>query len=300
MVKSIQNVLEHEEIHNIDELSTGLFNNTYKVNTANNLYILKVAPHLQADVFFPERDLMRREQSLATTLRSACKLIPRYCAFFNVGERQAFLQEYVHGKLWYEHHEKFSKKENQRIWYQLGKISKNLHSCTGQEFGYPRPGQRFKKWSLFIQNMVNELAQDAKNKQLDISSLLRFSGMLVSFSDRLDKNHQAKLCHGDLWSRNIIVDGEGDNIHIKALIDCERAYWGDPLSEWVFVLSEIPDAFWQGYGQNLLKQADPVCVAIYQGMYFMLNILEDVRIAASPTTAQNHLDKVIEYLSTQA
>lgn len=247
-------------------------------------------------IFFPERNLMLREQGLIPSLQNASDLIPQYYAFFNVGERLAFLQEYVSGKLWFEHFENLSQSENRRIWYQLGKVSKDLHKVSGANFGYPAPNKTFHKWSLFIDDMVHGLIQDAKKKQLDTVSLTLFHKLVAHFSAKLDKHNIAKLCHGDLWSRNIIIDGEGENIHIKALIDCERAYWGDPLSEWVFVLSEIPEAFWQGYGQNLLKQADPVCVAIYQGMYFILNILEATRVDTSTKIAQGHLNKVIEKL----
>ena len=85
------------------------------------------------------------------------------------------------------------------------------------------------------------------------------------------------LLHGDLWPRNVIIDGEGADIHLNAVFDAERAFWGDPVSDWVLILYGVPEAFWQGYGENLPKTRDPVCIAIYKGMYFILNILEAVR-----------------------
>lgn len=67
------------------------------------------------------------------------------------------------------------------------------------------------------------------------------------------------------------------DIHIKAVFDGERAFWGDPLSDWVLLLYDVPESFWQGYGENLLNTGDPARIAIYKGMYFILNILEAAR-----------------------
>jgi hypothetical protein len=47
------------------------------------------------------------------------------------------------------------------------------------------------------------------------------------------------------------------------------------------ILYDVPDTFWQGYGENLLNTRDPACIAIYKGMYYILNIIEAVRFQES-------------------
>jgi aminoglycoside phosphotransferase (APT) family kinase protein len=47
----------------------------------------------------------------------------------------------------------------------------------------------------------------------------------------LDKVKTPKLLNDDLWPRNVIIDGVGEDIYLKAVIDGERAFWGDPISD---------------------------------------------------------------------
>ncbi|MFT5676682.1 MAG: hypothetical protein ACI808_002628 [Paraglaciecola sp.] len=58
----------------------------------------------------------------------------------------------------------------------------------------------------------------------------------------------------------------------------------------------MPDAFWKGYGENLLKASDPTCLAIYQGMYFILNIIEAVRFKESDEEPRKWLFALNEVL----
>ena len=41
------------------------------------------------------------------------------------------------------------------------------------------------------------------------------------------------LVHFDLWDGNILVESDPAGHRIGALIDAERAFWGDPLAEFV-------------------------------------------------------------------
>lgn len=62
----------------------------------------------------------------------------------------------------------------------------------------------------------------------------------------------------------------------------------------------MPDTFWQGYGENLLNTRDPACIAIYKGMYYILNILEAVRFHEScdePRKRLSAVNKELEKLS---
>ena len=273
--------LSDEKVLQVVELKAGLFNNTYRVETSQNAYILKVAPREDACVFYNERYLMQRERSMSQKLQSISPLIPNYLSFFKIGDRDAFLQPLIKGRLWSEVISSLSEIENTKLWRQLGEFANKLHQCAGDQFGYPSPGKSFTCWSQFIADNVKGMVEDCERHNVLCVEIETYLRHLPHFYQALDEVKTPKLLHGDIWPRNVIVDGEGLDISIKAVIDGERAFWGDPVSDWVLILYGVPDAFWQGYGKNLAEISDPACIAIYKGMYFILNILESVRFQIS-------------------
>jgi aminoglycoside phosphotransferase (APT) family kinase protein len=284
--------LSGEEVVEVTELNTGLFNSTYRVSTSHNAYILKVAPDSNANVFYNERYLMQRERSISQQLQSVSPLIPDYLSFFRVGNRDAFLQPLIQGRLWHDVICLLSETENRLLWTQLGAFARQLHNIRGEQFGYPAPFKGFTRWSQFIVDNVEGLVEDCRQHNVFCEEVETYVGCLKQLHDALDQVKMAKLLHGDLWPRNVIIDGTGEGIHLKAVIDGERAYWGDPVSDWVLILYGVPDAFWQGYGYNLLKASDPACIAIYKGMYFIVNILEAVRFEESSQEPRKRLAMV--------
>tara|TARA_B110000037_G_scaffold220214_1_gene287248 strand:- start:1471 stop:2439 length:969 start_codon:yes stop_codon:yes gene_type:complete len=284
--------LSGERVIKVTELKAGLFNNTYRVNTSHRTYILKVAPARGAKVFYNERYLMQRERTISQQLQSVSPLIPEYLSFFKISDRDAFLQPSIEGMLWHEVISTLSDAENTSLWRQLGVFAKNLHQYSGNEFGYPAPFKGFNRWSEFIADNIEGMVKDCRRHGVSCEEIEIYLRQLKHFTKTLDKVKTPKLLHGDLWPRNVIIDGGGTDIHLKAVIDGERAFWGDPISDWVLILYGVPDAFWQGYGDNLLKTADPACIAIYKGMYFILNILETVRFQESTKEPRRKLSMV--------
>ena len=284
--------LPDEHIVEVTELEAGLFNNVYRVTTADKAYVLKVAPTPDADVFYNERHLMQREQTLAQQLQLVSPLIPRYLSFFSVGDRSAFLQPFVNGRLWDHVNSSLSHSENAELWQQLGKFARTLHSYCGEQFGYPEPLQRFNRWSDFIADNVQGMVEDCRRLGVLCDEIETYCNYLPHFSRQLDEVKTPKLLHGDLWPKNVIIDGAGADIHLKAVLDGERAFWGDPLCDWVLILYGVPEEFWQGYGENLLHTRDPVHIAIYRGMYFLLNILETTRFNESDVVPRERLAEI--------
>lgn len=284
--------LSGEKVIEVTELKAGLFNNTYRVNTSDNAYILKVAPERGADVFYNERYLMQRERSISQQLQSVSPLIPEYLSFFTVGDRDAFLQPLIQGRLWHDVISSLSEAENTLLWNQLGAFARELHHCCWEQFGSPAPCKGFARWSQFIADNVEGTVEDCRRYDVLCEEVEVYQRYLAHFSETLDQVETAKLLHGDLWPRNVIIDGAGAGIHLKAVFDGERAFWGDPVSDWVLILYGVPDAFWQGYGDNLLKASDPACIAIYKGMYFILNIREAVRFQKSVAEPGRRLSMV--------
>ncbi len=292
MRMQLQAALPGESILTVTELDAGLFNNTYRVNTTENRYILKVSPHPDEDVFYHEQQLMRREQTLAPQLQTVSALIPEYLAFFSLDGRDAFLQPLVEGRLWQDALSSLDDAENEILWIQLGAFAREIHTYTGLQFGYPAPRNGFDTWSAFISDNVAGLVHDCQRLGVFHPEIKHYQELQSRFASRLDQIDTPALLHGDLWPRNVIIEGTGEDIHIKAVFDAERAFWGDPLSDWVLILYGVPQAFWQGYGDNLLQSGDPLRIAIYKGMYFIVNILETTRFPEDDTVYREHLSAV--------
>lgn len=280
--EALGSALPEELILEVNELPGGMFNNTYVVSTKGNKYILKIAPHPNAKVLFHEKFLMQREQSLFLTLQGLSPLIPEYVCFFIINDRCSFLQKHVDGDLWFDVIDTLSVSEDQRLWRQLGVFARKVHAVSGETFGYPAPCEHFESWTEFLQWNIAGLVQDCRKFKVLCPEIDTYLGHFQNFKGVINQVEVPKLLHGDLWPRNVIIDGEGDDIQIKAVIDAERAFWGDPVSDWVLLLYQVPEAFWQGYGQNLLQKSeqnhsDQIRIAIYKGMYFIVNILEAAR-----------------------
>jgi aminoglycoside phosphotransferase (APT) family kinase protein len=284
--------LPGEKIIEVTELKAGLFNNTYRINTPENAYILKVAPERDTDVFYNERYLMQRERSISRQLQSVSPLIPEYLSFFTVGDRDAFLQPLIQGRLWHEALSSLSEDENAKLWKQLGAFARLLHNCSGDQFGYPAPCKGFNLWSEFIVDNVEGMVEDCRRLDALCEEVADYLRHLQHFLPLLDQVKTAKLLHGDLWPRNVIIDGVGADIHLKAVFDGERAFWGDPVSDWVLILYGVPENFWRGYGENLLEASNPACIAVYKGMYFILNILEAMRFQKSNAEPRKWLSTI--------
>jgi len=288
----LEAVLTHTEITRVSEIPGGHFNNTYQVHTSAESYILKVAPVTGADVFYNEHQLMQRERSLSSLIQAQNPLVPAYISFFSIDGRDAFLQECIEGRLWHDEMESLSDRENNALWTQLGEFASTMHGCKTDKFGYPASLQGHDRWSDFILENVNGLVEDCHRLKVFHPEIAQYLELLAKHTELLDGVNEARLCHGDLWPRNVIIDGSGEDIQITAVIDAERAYMGDPASDWVLLLYGVPDAFWKGYGNNIVEKRDPVCINIYKGMYFIVNILEASRFQQSDAQPRQWLAAV--------
>ncbi len=293
---ALRSVLTNETIFEVNEIESGLFNSTYHVKTTKRSLILKVAPSEETDVFYNERFLMQREETLSPYFQRFSSIIPDYVTFFKIGDRDASLQEYVDGLLWHDVNDELSTEDTDRLWNQLGNFTKQLHEIKGDTFGYPSPIKSHAKWSDFILDYITGIRDNCLRNKVHNPLMDKFLDRVKKYDELLDTCTSPSLLHGDIWPRNVIIKADGESYSIKAVIDSERAYWGDPISEWVLLFFDLPDSFWEGYGINLKEQSDERILSMYKGMYYMLNILETTRFPAPTEPTLNELEKMIDVL----
>jgi aminoglycoside phosphotransferase (APT) family kinase protein len=129
-----------------------------------------------------------------------------------------------------------------------------LHTITGTGFGYPSGsvGPLRETWRAAFLDMVNAVLSDAETFAVNLPRPI--ADILEWFNARaavLDEVTTPVLVHFDLWDGNILVESGPARHRIGALIDAERAFWGDPLAEFVSLALygdiERDTAFLDGY-----------------------------------------------------
>ena len=80
------------------------------------------------------------------------------------------------------------------------------------------------------------------------------SALLEDYLEVFESCKTSRLCHGDLWVTNLLVQPDGE---VTGVIDFDRACWGD--IEWDIAIAEYcgvtRPAFWEGYGRVLNTQS---------------------------------------------
>ncbi len=150
---------------------------------------------------------------------------------------------------------------------ELGTIVSSLHEVTGTEgFGYPQRGLK-DSWSKAFLGMFDDLLTDAD--RYDVALPAKVSRELVT--DRtalLDSVRVPRLIHFDLWDGNILVeDGR-----VTGLIDGERAFWGDPVAEFVSLtlFSNVDADLLTGYGADIDRER----LSLYRVYLYLIMLIE--------------------------
>jgi len=150
---------------------------------------------------------------------------------------------------------------------ELGAIVSSLHEVTGTDgFGYPQRGLK-SSWSAAFLGMFDDILADAT--RYDVQLPPKVSRQLVT--DRtalLDSVRVPRLVHFDLWDGNILVeDGR-----VTGLIDGERAFWGDPVAEFVSLtlFSDVDADLLAGYGADINRER----LSLYRVYLYLIMLVE--------------------------
>lgn len=98
----------------------------------------------------------------------------------------------------------------------------------------------------------------------------------------LDEVREPRLLHGDLWTFNLLVRRRADGPVVSAVLDYDRACWGDPLLEWTFHLlprrasATEQAAFWEAYGHPAQDAATRFRTALYVAFHIS-NVFADIK-----------------------
>nr|MDO8109994.1 aminoglycoside phosphotransferase family protein [Candidatus Sigynarchaeota archaeon] len=250
------------KVGQVTELTGGWFNTAYLVTIPSRGFetVLKVAPEPGTEVHTYETNAMAIEIATTELIREKTTVpVPKiYASSFDrsIVNRDYFFMEKLKGKPWNMVKKHLSKVANRALEDKVADFQMQLNSLKGRWFG-----------SVVLQDngKIKEQSWYSAFSQLVewmISDYSRFGVIMprgwTSIRDLLEKSRPAfdavaepRLVDWDLWQGNVFVSGyDTPAPAITGIIDHERALWGDPLMEFLFM---VPKKY-------------PALVAKYKGM----------------------------------
>ncbi|MET0238056.1 MAG: aminoglycoside phosphotransferase family protein [Kibdelosporangium sp.] len=249
------------------ELTEASYNTAYRIRLTDGTgLVLKVAPDPDAPGLTYEHGLMRTE---AEFYQAAQGKVPVPEVVYSSGSEFLLMTE-LPGNNWFGQRDSIT--DTDRLRTELGGHVAALHRITGPGFGYPQnPLQP--TWRAAFTAMMADILADAERYEVP----LPIDGIRAAIHANealLDAVDTPVLVHFDLWDGNILVhDGR-----ISGLVDGERAFWGDPVAEFVslalFRDIEEDHAFFEGYGPVEFTGDVRRRLAMYRSYLYLIMIVE--------------------------
>ncbi|MGW6441829.1 phosphotransferase family protein [Lentzea sp. NPDC055074] len=239
-------------------LGGGTYNSVFRVSARGGEFVLKVAPREQPGLTY-ERHLMRTE-AMFCTLGSKVAPVPEVV----YADDTALLATCLPGEPVFGR----SDVDRPRIRRELGAAVRAVHEITGPGFGYPQLGLHT-TWTEAFLGMFDAVRADADRYGVALPDV-----GLRRHTKAFDEVERPALVHFDLWDGNVLADGG-----LTGLVDGERAFWGDPVAEFVSLalfgsIEDDPD-FLTSYGFELTDSAR-VRLAAYQAYLYSIMLTERV------------------------
>lgn len=258
-------------------MSGGLFNTTYLVETEDfGKTVLRAGP-VNRNLLMPfERRLMEAEKEvyrLCAENGIPASEILACDTTKTILDRDFMFVRYIPGKPMSE--TALSLADRERICKDIGAATAKMHGIKAEKFGRivdVASGGGFSRWSDFLLDEYNNWKSIGIPSELFNESELSEIGQIfrraVPF---LDEIKEPRLVHTDLWLGNILIYDRGESPRFAAIIDADRAIWGDPAFEFSSIRWTYGErSFWKGYGAELSDKASDV---VRRSVYTILNNL---------------------------
>lgn len=259
-------------------ISGGLFNTTYyiEIPEKSKKVILRVGP-VNRDLLMPfELNLMKGEEyvyKLCKNNRIPCSNVLLCDTEKKIINRDYMMVEYIDSKALSEI--KIGEDIENKLYYEVGEHISRLHNITSEKFGWVcdvSEGNGFSLWSEYLIYEVSKLSDKIRKFNIfDDEQLELFKSCIYKYKEILDEVKTPHLVHGDLWAGNILVENKNNNFNIAAIIDADRAIFGD--IEFEFANPWITNKhFLKGYGKELSNDTkSEIRKKIYSLLYSLID-----------------------------
>ncbi|MCB0913731.1 MAG: aminoglycoside phosphotransferase family protein [Propionibacteriaceae bacterium] len=268
-------VVTHDDF--ATELGHGWFNVAYRIRLADGrAVVLKVAPPPGVVVMTYERDLMANEVAALELVGTRTDVpvpgVHHYDTARDLCDAEWFFMPFVDAENFavLDHEDRLTPAETAAYNRLLGAANAELNSIVGPHFGR-LAGPGFPTWREAFGGMIEDVLRDGERRAVDLGwSYGPLRSLVADHLPLLDAVTEPRFVEWDLWDGNTMVrDGR-----IVAIIDHERAFYGDPLIEAGFTGLDLPvfgdpSAFIAGYGRAPLTDDERRRRRLYT-LYLML------------------------------
>lgn len=284
----------------VSELGHGWFNVAYRVELSDGTRaVLKIAPPPDVEVMTYERGAMATELAALELIREHTDVPVPAVHFADRGRELCdadwFLMEFVDGDNLGIIEGGLTADQNAAYAELIGAATAELNTIAGPHFGSLAGGRTTATWRAAFTGMLGDVLGDGERRAVDLGRGYDDLRALVErHAWALDEVTRPVFVEWDLWPSNVMVAGG----RVAAIIDHERAFWGDPLMEAGFLELHVPgwgnaEAFMRGYGRGPLTPPEDLRRRLYT-LYQMLvmTIETDYRRFTDP----GHLPRMRERL----
>ncbi|MFB7278678.1 phosphotransferase [Streptomyces hydrogenans] len=222
-------------------LAGGLYNSAVLAELADGRrLVLKTAPRAGTPALTHERDLLATEALFHRLAGRAGVRVPTVLHHEPAGPddpAEWLLLGYLDGTTWDAARARLTPADGAALRHRLGEQLARVASVTGPAYGYPRPalGLGAPDWPGAFAAMLRAVLADAERFGVGLPVPAgRLAALPARFAHRLAEVERPALVHFDAWAGNLVLDRDGDGPwRLAGLIDGERAFFGDPLAEFV-------------------------------------------------------------------
>lgn len=240
----------------ITEVEGGWFNAIYALQFEDQReVILKVAPAQHIQVMRYEVNIIETEVAMMRLVAQAPNIpVPQVYAYdtsHDLCDADYFFMQKMDGVDLEACKATLSPAELAPIEEHVGRIIYAINQFTGDYFGYPGNAElQAKTWREAFIKIVDSVLQDGQEKKVDYYGIpiVSIKALVLKHAAALEEVTVPRLVHWDGWDKNFLAqDGR-----LSAVLDFERALWGDPLMEEMFrpVIHGEVTAMMTGYGKT--------------------------------------------------
>lgn len=249
-------------------LAGGMFNTTYRIVNTERTYVLLLGPVNRHLVLPFEERLMEGEQIATALLRKEGLPVPELL-FLDVSgkqiDRDYMITAYVESIPL--NHPSLQPEDKRKCYRDAGAYAKKIHTITGKAFGHVaqvEAGEGFATWQEFLcADLATTGARAVCAGAVEEETFHTIQRWFWEAGELFAEVERPALVHGDIWDGNILISGKDGALQVCALIDGDRALYGDPMFE--FAGDWITDpCFEEGYGGFGQTEADRKRKVLYR------------------------------------
>lgn len=303
-----------DAVTSVRELADGMFNAAYAVSFAAHApVVVKVAPSRGVPVLTYERDLMRTEIDFYRRAQGVVPVPGVLGADLGHGllDRDVVVMTHLRGVPLESIRRDLPPEDHAQVQRELGAVVARLGRITGDRFGYDRPAGNLAAdtWSGALALMVDAILADAERFGVALPPAAhRVSGLVRAGAPLLDEVRTPVLTHFDLWEGNVFVVAGDDGHGVEAIVDGERAFWGDPLAELVSTAlfrdpreaTHFRAGFSQAAGSELDLGPDALLrISLYRAYLCLIMAVEGAPRGYAGAEADRTRDYVLDVLARE-